>query len=772
MKTGFQYFCFICASLFAVEAFAQDMSGWSDKTICRLLKDQDKQEIMDEAKNRGLSCIKTVTISNQKKDSNRRNVLPVEPIDIKVSLEAKSCTHLNSDAISRKCVLIGKLETKRTVGKQQDERIWTNPQFLEQRINQNGDVEIIGFGWDRVVANGSRTNKRPRAEIFRIAIDLDNVFQKEYKGTISLNSLVSVPISARRVDLADIDNDGLTELVFASNLEDGRGSTTSWADYNYIFDFEDGELYEFSEKQFSHDLMIGDFNLDSELEILDFGRKQGNGKEQVSLCTQKAERCKSFNISNVIGMDKSSLSIDKDGSGIIFGNCKGGMSSWCWASARYSDGRLTVKKIDDYEVGSGNIKFKFKTWTGDIVTKTGSKVEGYSPYEKVMMDSDSWNSSQFDIDADGDFDTVTSHVTRVCSKLKSEAYFEKCQGEGRLMVFENQDSKFNLSYSVPANGLSSTEIKKVDFNGDGNLDLYGFTAYFKSCEKQLEVLLLGNGDGTFKSPYKSLLDDKMGQYGCELGSYFFTNEGNLYRAFLATESMTSQEVYVGLEQVGGSPESLKAQVFTKVNVPLSNNMSVVGFATRPLYSQKTDEKRHRLSTIVYDQSSKKRHIVDFVISYGEHTTGSGSVWPVDVELFVSKTANVDLFGESWWWLPQDLENDFDYGFILNVLSDTQKSSLKSLSEKLPQLYNQFIGDGDVYIGLEKIVDPATFLERKKSFVEAETLAKKETESAKEAQRKKDIVQREKTEALEFAAFMAERKAKAAAAETASLVDAE
>jgi hypothetical protein len=376
MKSGFRYFCFVFVSLLATQVFAADMSGWSDKTICRLLKDQDKQEIMDEAKNRGLFCIKAVTISNQKKDSNERNVLPVDPIDIKVSLEAKSCTHLNSDAISRKCVLIGKLETKRTVGKQQDERIWTNPQFLEQRINQNGDVEIIGFGWDRVVANGSRTNKRPRAEIFRIAIDLDNVFQKEYKGAISLNSLVSVPISARRVDLADIDNDGLTELVFASNLEDGRASTTSsgansvatWADYNYIFDFEDGELYEFSQKQFSHDLMIGDFNLDSELEILDFGRNQGNGKEQVSLCTQNAQRCNVFNISNVIGMDKSSLSIDKDGSGIIFGNCKGGMSSWCWASAKYSDGRLKVKKIDDYEVGSGNIKFKFKTWTGDIVT--------------------------------------------------------------------------------------------------------------------------------------------------------------------------------------------------------------------------------------------------------------------------------------------------------------------------------------------------------------------------------------------------------------------
>ena len=38
MKSGFRYFCFICASLLATQMVAADMSGWSDKTVCRLVK--------------------------------------------------------------------------------------------------------------------------------------------------------------------------------------------------------------------------------------------------------------------------------------------------------------------------------------------------------------------------------------------------------------------------------------------------------------------------------------------------------------------------------------------------------------------------------------------------------------------------------------------------------------------------------------------------------------------------------------------------------------
>ena len=56
MKSGFRYFCFVFVSLLATQVFAADMSGWSDKTVCRLVKAGGGQEQIDEAKSRGLAC--------------------------------------------------------------------------------------------------------------------------------------------------------------------------------------------------------------------------------------------------------------------------------------------------------------------------------------------------------------------------------------------------------------------------------------------------------------------------------------------------------------------------------------------------------------------------------------------------------------------------------------------------------------------------------------------------------------------------------------------
>jgi hypothetical protein len=66
MKSGFRYFCFICASLLATQVFAADMSGWSDKTVCRLVKAGGGQEHIEEAKSRGLACGAAVTSASKK----------------------------------------------------------------------------------------------------------------------------------------------------------------------------------------------------------------------------------------------------------------------------------------------------------------------------------------------------------------------------------------------------------------------------------------------------------------------------------------------------------------------------------------------------------------------------------------------------------------------------------------------------------------------------------------------------------------------------------
>jgi hypothetical protein len=62
MKSGFRYFCFICATVLATQVYAADMSGWSDKTVCRLVKAGGHSDSNEEATRRGLDCIASIKL--------------------------------------------------------------------------------------------------------------------------------------------------------------------------------------------------------------------------------------------------------------------------------------------------------------------------------------------------------------------------------------------------------------------------------------------------------------------------------------------------------------------------------------------------------------------------------------------------------------------------------------------------------------------------------------------------------------------------------------
>lgn len=50
---------FLCVSILTITSgltFAQDMSGWSDKTVCRISNQTSSQEIASELITRGLVC--------------------------------------------------------------------------------------------------------------------------------------------------------------------------------------------------------------------------------------------------------------------------------------------------------------------------------------------------------------------------------------------------------------------------------------------------------------------------------------------------------------------------------------------------------------------------------------------------------------------------------------------------------------------------------------------------------------------------------------------
>jgi len=57
LKSCIRIVCLLTASLMATHALSLDLSGWSDKTVCRLASSQqDDPQYLQEAKNRGLSC--------------------------------------------------------------------------------------------------------------------------------------------------------------------------------------------------------------------------------------------------------------------------------------------------------------------------------------------------------------------------------------------------------------------------------------------------------------------------------------------------------------------------------------------------------------------------------------------------------------------------------------------------------------------------------------------------------------------------------------------
>jgi hypothetical protein len=49
--------CLLTASLMATHALSQDISGWSDKTLCRLLlTNSDNTDYLEEGASRSLYC--------------------------------------------------------------------------------------------------------------------------------------------------------------------------------------------------------------------------------------------------------------------------------------------------------------------------------------------------------------------------------------------------------------------------------------------------------------------------------------------------------------------------------------------------------------------------------------------------------------------------------------------------------------------------------------------------------------------------------------------
>jgi hypothetical protein len=226
----------------------------------------------------------------------------------------------------------------------------------------------------------------------------------------------------------------------------------------------------------------------------------------------------------------------------------------------YKNGRIRLKLLDKYISNKKPDKEeKFISWSGFKDTRKGWAVPGYPTNERFAMLAESYRSHQFDMDDDGDFDTVTYKTNQLCKKPASEKRYKisggHCKPVGEMIFFRNDGGKFTVSDRHEMDPGATLFLYNYDINKDGHIDLYAFRDEHHTfeCEKQLNNIFFGNGEGTFRRPSVEEQSKIFGRYGCEIQSYFFDFEGEGYRTFFTHKYSKnfsgSRAVYVGVEKI-------------------------------------------------------------------------------------------------------------------------------------------------------------------------------------------------------------------------------
>ena len=478
------------------------------------------------------------------------------------SFEPFDCSKLKTEHLRinnlNDCIIIQELSNKYEVKPNDfDINTWNRPLLLRY-INNSGEEKIVAHTWNNIVEWGQKSNKQPFSHLVVIDIpNLSKIFEKKIDQIDSHR--YTLPLTARRVDTIDTDNDGDKEIIYLSNREDGRNRNSSWKDVNYIFDLNDSSLSKFGSSHFSHDLMYADFNKDGFLEIIDYFYDPGG---QIEICDLKNNKCtKAKNSNQFIDIGFNHILPSKDGA-IIFGGCPNlGDTSFCWSNINYKNNKLSFQKLDSYELKpKPQDEANFLIWTGDVNKKPGYWVQGSNKKEFKQADR-AWMSTTIDFNNDGFIDSVGIEKEVVCKRKDSTKPFNRsggdCKEEAYLYLFENKDnSKFEKHQIIPTTISDAFRIEKADINKDGKIDFYGFReGYFNPwnvCDRpQLKSIYLNTQNEYFINASSKLIEENFGLYGCERASSFFERDGQYYRLFLTIPSGESEVAYIGIEKYTG-----------------------------------------------------------------------------------------------------------------------------------------------------------------------------------------------------------------------------
>ena len=454
------------------------------------------------------------------------------------------------------CLIIQELSTEYLVKPHKtDPNIWNKPLLL-RFIDNNEGGKILAHTWNNIVEWGGISDEQPLSHL--VVLETPNLLKLFDSNSEQISSEhLSLPLTARRINTLDINQDGNQEIVYLSNREDGRNRKNSWKDYNYIFDLNEKILTRFGSSHFSHDLMSFDFNKDGYAEILDYF--YGEGKPSaVEICDLKNKKCVlSKKISDFVDIGFNHIFPTKNG-GIIFGGCPGlGDTSFCWSNIKYDNDQIILSKIDQYDLKpKPKAKAKFKIWTGDINDKPGYWVEGSKKTEFKMADR-AWMSAFIDFNQDGFIDSLAIEKEVFCKRKNSSKPFNRSSGDCKdiasLYIFQNVDDKSFEKHQVLETSINDTfRIEKADINKDGTTDVYGLVqGYYNPwtvCSyPQLKSIYLNVDNKSFKKASESFIENNFGLYGCERASSFFKKENQYFRLFITTPSPESKIAYLGIE---------------------------------------------------------------------------------------------------------------------------------------------------------------------------------------------------------------------------------
>jgi hypothetical protein len=509
---------------------------------------------------------------------------------------SSSCKDLDKEFYRNsynKCSIIAVLDTKLKFPNSWYKNVWQISELLINRVNKDGNLEIIGKAENTQVEMGEKTDRKALMQIASIVVNTEELGSNSVQ--VIKNPIVEIPASSLRFFLMDVNQDGLTELVIAGMLEDGRHQDSSWSDVNYIYNFETESYSEFGKPLYSHDFVVGDLDDDGYDEFIDLPWPAGPHEGRVGVCNGKTLECVYQSHPPNLHISKTSLSVypNKKG-GILFHNCSKGYLDWCWSEVTYINGRIQLKLLDKYVSSKKPDKeVLWTTWQGWTHKKEGWEMPGYKTSERFLLMSESYRSHQFDMDDDGDFDTVTWKENRLCKKPASqeEAYIQTSQCSefvAQLIFFRNDDGKFNVSDTHEFDGGdgASFGLYNYDINKDGYMDFYIFrdqyNTMYQGCHTQFNNIFFGNGDGTFRKPSVIEQSKIFGNYGCEIQSYFFDFEGESYRTFFTHKYSKNfsegREVYVGVEKIATKAE--KANLISEED-SITNESSFSSFINVP-----------------------------------------------------------------------------------------------------------------------------------------------------------------------------------------------